>query len=152
MDRFGGGSAVGVAVDDETFELSFDPVLGAASEARRATRRWMAGATTSGAFLDDLQLVISELVTNAVIHARTPLRLVVHFDGHRVMTEVFDADSRLPTPGESADEVGGRGLILVDRLSDRWGFESLSDGKRVWAVLTVDALSRDGAHRRVGSG
>jgi anti-sigma regulatory factor (Ser/Thr protein kinase) len=52
----------------------------------------------SAALLDDLQLVISELVTNAVVHARTPLRLLVRFDGARVVAEVFDADSRLPTP------------------------------------------------------
>ena len=70
-----------VAVDEETFELSLDPVLGAASEARRATRRWLADSTMSDALLDDLQLVISELVTNAVVHARTPLRLLVRFDG-----------------------------------------------------------------------
>ena len=91
-----------VAVDVETFELSLDPVLGAASEARRATRRWLADSTMSRVLLDDLQLVISELVTNAVVHAGTRLRLVVHFDGRRVVTEVFDADARLPTPAASA--------------------------------------------------
>ena len=127
-----------VAVDEETFELSLDPVLGAASEARRATRMWLADSTMSDALLDDLQLVISELVTNAVVHARTPLRLLVRFDGHRVVTEVFDADARLPTPAVSVDDVGGRGLILVDRLSDRWGSEPFTDGKRVWAELTED--------------
>ena len=125
-----------VAVDEQTFELSLDPVLGAASEARRATRRWLADSTMSDALLDDLQLVISELVTNAVVHARTPLRLLVRFDGDRVVTEVFDADARLPTLAVSVDDVGGRGLILVDRLSDRWGSEPFTDGKRVWAELT----------------
>ena len=124
-----------VAVDEQTFELSLDPVLGAASEARRATRRWLADSTMSDALLDNLQLVISELVTNAVIHARTPLRLLVRFDGDRVLTEVFDADVHLPTPAVS-DDVGGWGLLLVDRLSDRWGSEPFTDGKRVWAELT----------------
>ena len=127
-----------VAVDEQSFELSLDPVLRAASDARKATRRWLADSAMSAALLDDLQLVISELVTNAVVHARTPLRLLVRFDGHRVVTEVFDADARLPTPGVSVDDVGGRGLILVDRLSDRWGCEPFLDGKRVWAELTEE--------------
>ena len=135
-----GGRAFGleVAVDEETFELSLDPVLGAASQARRATRGWLAESTMPRVLLDDLQLVISELVTNAVVHAGTRLRLVIHFDGRRVVTEVFDADARLPTPAASPDDVGGRGLMLVDRLSDRWGSESFTHGKRVWAELSVD--------------
>jgi hypothetical protein len=54
------------------------------------------------------------------------------------MTEVFDADPRLPSPGRSAEAVGGRGLLMVAQLSDRWGFEPLADGKRVWAELSVD--------------
>jgi anti-sigma regulatory factor (Ser/Thr protein kinase) len=127
-----------VAVDEETFELRLDPVLEAASAARRAARGWLAGSEMSSARFDDLQLVISELVTNAVIHARTPLRLVVHLDGQRVLTEVFDADSRLPRPTEVPGPHGGRGLMLVDRLSDRWGCEPSSDGKRVWAELRLD--------------
>ena len=127
-----------VAVDEQTLELSLDPVLGSTSEARRATRRWLADSAMSDALRDDLLLVISELVTNAVVHARTPARLVVRFDGRRVVTEVFDADARLPTPAVSVDGEGGRGLVLVDRLSDRWGTELLADGKRVWAELTDD--------------
>ena len=97
-------------MDEQTFELSLDPVLGAASEARRVTRMWLSASTMSDALLDDLQLVISELVTNAVVHARTPLRLLVRFDGARVVTEVFDADARLPTLAVPVDDVGGRGL------------------------------------------
>jgi len=125
-------------VDEQTFELSLDPVLGAAAQARQATRRWLAGSTMSGALVDDLELVISELVTNAVVHAQTPLRLLVRFDGHRVVAEVFDADAHPPRPARPVDDVGGIGLLLVDRLSDRWGSEPMRNGKRVWAELSED--------------
>jgi anti-sigma regulatory factor (Ser/Thr protein kinase) len=125
-------------VADEGYELTLDPSLGAASEARRATRVWLAHSAFSSSLLDDLQLIVSELVTNAAIHARTRLRLVIRCDHRRVMTEVFDADPRLPSPGRSAEAVGGRGLLMVAQLSDRWGFEPLADGKRVWAELSVD--------------
>ena len=63
------------------------------------------------------------------------LRLVIRYDGRRVLTEVFDGDPRLPVPPDHPGDVGGRGLFLVDRLSLRWGSEAVGIGKRVWAEL-----------------
>jgi anti-sigma regulatory factor (Ser/Thr protein kinase) len=122
-------------VDERALELDLEPVLEAAGAARDATRRWLTDAGLPGSRLDEIQLVISELVTNAVKHAGTTLRLVVSYDGRRVLAEVFDDDPNLPSPAASADGIGGWGLFIVDRLSDRWGCEASTDGKRVWAEL-----------------
>jgi anti-sigma regulatory factor (Ser/Thr protein kinase) len=124
-------------VDDEIFEIDLDPVTQAAADARRATRLWLGEAWSSDNLLDDLLIVVSELVSNAVIHARTRLRLVIRYDGRRVLTEVFDGDPQLPVPTGQPGDVGGRGLFLVDRLSHRWGSEAVGLGKRVWAELAM---------------
>jgi anti-sigma regulatory factor (Ser/Thr protein kinase) len=127
---------------DETFELVLQPVLGAPGDARRSVAAWCDRVRLPPARLDDLLLVVSELVTNAVVHAATSLRLVIRSDGRRVLTEVFDGDPRRPVvAARSAREVpvGGRGLLLVDQLSERWGCDSVGTGKRVWAVLSAGA-------------
>jgi anti-sigma regulatory factor (Ser/Thr protein kinase) len=126
-------------VDDEIFEIDLDPVTQAAADARRATRLWLGEGLFPGKRLDDLLIVVSELVSNAVIHAHTRLRLVIRYDGRRVLTEVFDGDPRLPVPPDHPGDVGGRGLFLVDHLSLRWGSEAVGIGKRVWAELATRA-------------
>ncbi|MGW4030044.1 ATP-binding protein [Streptomyces sp. NPDC004838] len=90
---------------------------------------------------DDALVVLSELITNAVRHARTSpgreieTRYLREADGIRI--EVHDADRERPTarvPGES----GGYGLVLVDGLADRWGVDERGGtGKSVWAVVTL---------------
>jgi anti-sigma regulatory factor (Ser/Thr protein kinase) len=124
------------------FELRLEPVLGAAGDARRYVAAWFDRVRLPKARLDDLLLVVSELVTNAVIHAATSLRLVIRSDGRRVLAEVFDGDPRRPVvaPGSPREvPVGGRGLLLVDQLSERWGCDSAGAGKRVWAELSTGA-------------
>ncbi|WP_063732754.1 ATP-binding protein [Streptomyces sp. RTd22] len=87
-------------------------------------------------------LVLSELITNAVRHARVPGRQIetryLH-QGDRVRIEVHDAADphpRLMTPPLEA--VHGRGLLLVDALADQWGVTPRAAvGKAVWAVLAI---------------
>jgi anti-sigma regulatory factor (Ser/Thr protein kinase) len=124
-------------VDDEIFEIDLDPVKQAAADARRATRLWLGEASLPGNRFDDLLIVVSELVSNAVIHARTRLRLVIRYDGRHLLTEVFDGDPQLPVPPDHPGDVGGRGLFLVDRLSHRCGSEAVGVGKRVWAEFAM---------------
>ncbi|MEU9167234.1 ATP-binding protein [Streptomyces sp. NPDC048420] len=93
---------------------------------------------------EDVALVVAELAANAVRHGRVRgrgfrVRLVLRED--RVRVEVMDArGERLPVPAHEPDE-GGRGLLLVDALSEEWGVEPRPDGvyKTVWAEVRVGA-------------
>jgi len=82
---------------------------------------------------DDAALVVSELVTNAVVHAGTDItvRVVSHGDNARI--EIADLSPempglRIPTAGART----GRGLLLVEHFTKRWGVERTSSGKTVW--------------------
>ncbi|MCU1602893.1 MAG: ATP-binding region ATPase domain protein [Frankiales bacterium] len=85
---------------------------------------------------DDIALVVTELVANAVRHANTDIEiLVMPLDGG-VRLEVRDGSTRplRPRAALSSDE-GGRGLLLVDALSTRYGVVGEPDGKRVWVEM-----------------
>jgi serine/threonine-protein kinase RsbW len=78
-------------------------------------------------------LVANELVTNAILHARTELHLMVSMGRGAVRVEVVDHNDQLPVHRHPPDDaVGGRGIALLDALSARWGVDVLADGKRVW--------------------
>jgi anti-sigma regulatory factor (Ser/Thr protein kinase) len=88
---------------------------------------------------DELLLCVSEVVTNAVLHARSAPRLfVTEEDGH-VRVEVSDDDPALPVR-KNYDQLSptGRGLHLLDRLTSGWGAEARSVGKVVWFVFLLD--------------
>jgi hypothetical protein len=87
-----------------------------------------------------LVLLTSELVTNAVIHAETPLDVIVRSTSDRVRVEVVDGSTRAPLRrlARTVDE-WGRGLGVVETLSSRWGVQCADWGKSVWFEL--DAVS-----------
>ncbi|MGZ6793327.1 MAG: ATP-binding protein [Mycobacteriales bacterium] len=89
--------------------------------------------------VDDLALVVTELVANAVRHAGTDLTVRLFPVDGGVRLEVQDGSTRplRPRPAAPTDE-GGRGLLLVDALSTRYGVEGEPDGKRVWVELLTD--------------
>jgi anti-sigma regulatory factor (Ser/Thr protein kinase) len=83
-----------------------------------------------------LELLVSELATNAIRHAGGD-RFSVEFDanGH-VLVAVCDANTTEPTPRDAAPtDLGGRGLAIVEGLSDVWGARIHRDGKCVWFQL-----------------
>jgi two-component sensor histidine kinase len=84
--------------------------------------------------VDAATLVVSELVTNAVRHAGTPVSVRVRLLGSRVRLEVGDGDPRLPQPATGTGE-SGRGLRLVTAVARAWGARPTSHGKVVWAEL-----------------
>ncbi|MGW0212395.1 ATP-binding protein [Streptomyces sp. NPDC003233] len=80
-----------------------------------------------------VELIVSELVTNAIRYGGGPVRL--RLIRHQVLTcEVSDTSTSHPRPRHpSTLDENGRGLILIAHLSRRWGSRSASDGKVVWA-------------------
>jgi anti-sigma regulatory factor (Ser/Thr protein kinase) len=83
--------------------------------------------------LDVLVLLTSEVVTNAVLHARTEAQLTVVVSAGAVRVEVIDGEPREPVPRRAAiDDTSGRGMQLIDALSSRWGVEPHGVGKLVW--------------------
>ncbi|KPI28309.1 MULTISPECIES: SpoIIE family protein phosphatase [unclassified Streptomyces] len=117
-----------------SWEVPADPA--AVAEVRaRATRQveaWGLGdlAMTS-------ELIVSELVTNAVLYATPPIRLRLILDA-RLTCEVSDASSTAPRLRHARimDE-GGRGLFLVAQLAHRWGSRYTADGKIIWAEQEI---------------
>nr|WP_250280007.1 ATP-binding protein [Frankia sp. Cppng1_Ct_nod] len=83
------------------------------------------------------ELVVSELVTNAIRHARAPLQLRLILDSS-LICEVSDASSTAPhlRRARTFDE-GGRGLFLVAALTQRWGTRQTLCGKTIWAEQSI---------------
>jgi anti-sigma regulatory factor (Ser/Thr protein kinase) len=92
--------------------------------------------------LDELRLLVSELVTNAIRHGRpvedNEVELGVWLDRRMARVEVVDGgDGFSPPAGPPAGgQPGGWGLVVVDRLADRWGIER-DRGTRVWVEFSL---------------
>lgn len=115
--------------------LSLTPEPGAPG----AARTWV-GDVLTGWPEDRVQiarLLVSELVTNAVLHARTEILVAHSADGTRVRFEVNDRHSGGPVPKRySRDSPTGRGMHLVASLADEWGVERDAAGKTVWFAVS----------------
>ncbi|KAB1141775.1 ATP-binding protein [Streptomyces luteolifulvus] len=129
--------------DDVYWPLDHNPR--APSQARRLIRdqltRW--GLDEQA---DIAELLATELVTNALMHARGPIRLSLSRSLLKgaLRCGISDASPLPPRPRHTQyDEEHGRGLHLVDELATRWGSRHLADGKTVWFELrTTSAVPR----------
>lgn len=86
--------------------------------------------------LDAAELMTSELATNCVQHAQTCFELAIEAAQREIRVEVRDVGSGRPTrqsPGPT--DRTGRGLLIVEAMSDKWGIEPSSQGKTVWFTL-----------------
>ncbi len=82
---------------------------------------------------DTVSLLVTELVSNGVRHARTSLELILTFDGRCLRVAVADGDQRPPvTRARSGLSAGGWGLALIDSLATEWGTDIGGRGKTVW--------------------
>ena len=81
-------------------------------------------------------MLVSELVTNAILHTGTPLEVVVIPDGPRLRVEVHDGSAQMAVRKHYSTMSGtGRGLMLVERMAGEWGCDRTADGKVVWFEL-----------------
>ena len=127
----------------EQQELLLRPLPDAAPTARRALRAMLRGTPFDGR-LDDGELALSELVTNAVLHGRAPLSLRVLRTDHCVRVEVRDGSPISPSFSMlDPTAVTGRGLMLISAASDRWGVDPSGEGKTVWFELHEGGLSEE---------
>ena len=123
-----------------TVARTFEP----SAESPRLARRFV------GEVLDDFGaqsasesavLLVSELVTNAVLHARTDVDVVVAAGSDdRVRVSVIDRSPSMPAQRSfSATAGSGRGLRLVESVASRWGVDAKDQGKEVWFEIDLDA-------------
>lgn len=125
---------------DDCVELESDPAMVAVARefVRDRLEAWEAPE-----HLDEAVLVASELVTNAMLHARTALTLRIELRSSpppagaaSVRIEVFDYNPRLPTLSPLTPEAtSGRGLALIAEMATAWGMENRADGKVVWCEI-----------------
>jgi anti-sigma regulatory factor (Ser/Thr protein kinase) len=85
---------------------------------------------------DPACLLTSELVTNSVVHAKSPVTVRAFYCFNTLYVDVRDYSVAVPAPRDPADgEEAGRGLTLVEACADAWGVRSTDPGKTVWFEL-----------------
>jgi anti-sigma regulatory factor (Ser/Thr protein kinase) len=115
-------------------EAKFEPDPSQVRAARRFVRE-----RVPAALQEDAALVISELVSNAIEHAMTPVAVRIRNENLRVRVEVSDSSSILPAVADLVDDSDrGRGLRIVEELTDAWGVESRDEGKIIWFEMTYE--------------
>lgn len=101
---------------------------------------------------DDAAQVVTELATNAVLHAGTPFTVTVTAEEGVLRVAVADGSPRRPVRRRgSAQATTGRGLVLVSELSTAWGVDDDPAGKTVWCLLTGTALPAGGGTAEASS-
>jgi anti-sigma regulatory factor (Ser/Thr protein kinase) len=131
----------GVDIDRaRSLELALSPEPGSVARARRfltdALRRWSVPEETESV----ARLALSELVTNAVVHASTDLVVRVRPEPDAIWVGVSDQDRAMPVlrdPGTGA--TGGRGLTIVAAVARQWGVDRRFSrrGKTVWFTVAL---------------
>lgn len=137
----GAAALAALGAPDGTRRMSADlePVIGAARLSRElvteACARWDCPELAGPACI-----VLTEMVNNVVAHARTPMTVLLAEEGGTMSVAVRDHSTTAPRFGglPAPTAYGGRGLVLIDSVSSRWGTLELGDGKVVWAVLATD--------------
>jgi two-component sensor histidine kinase len=107
-----------------------------ATRARKLAREHL--ATCPPDVVDVVALLVTELASNAVLHARTDFHLWVEIRTDRVRISVRDASEHKPIPRHyDAEDATGRGLALVEMLANEWGVDDVDGGKVVWCEVVI---------------
>ncbi len=112
--------------------LTTDPT--SVGAARRFVRDVLMSRQVSASVVHTVELLTSEVVTNAIVHGRSGPQLAVEVGDHVVRVAVHDLSPELPVRRLGhPDDVSGRGVIIVEELASSWGVEREQNGsKRVW--------------------
>ena len=131
---------------ERSWEL--EPVAPSARRARRLLRELLT-AQGHEDWVDAAELAVSEVVTNAVLHAHTDIRLTASVSEGELRVEVLDRNPALPSPrGYDQHATTGRGIDLVSALTTACGVRSLgAEGKVVWFALGDDDQDHGGLER-----
>jgi anti-sigma regulatory factor (Ser/Thr protein kinase) len=126
-------------------EVELPPTATAPRQARRVARQACVDWSVPHDVAEDVSVVVSELVTNAVLHAGTPLVLALEHEGTTVAVAVGDGQSSTPWLADQAakQRSGGRGILLVSRLGADWGVVRTVLGKTVWVNLDLPSFARE---------
>lgn len=121
-----------------SYQQSFQPVPESAGAARGFAREALSELGL-GDLWDRVCLVVGEMAVNAILHARTAYSILITCPGERtVRVEVHDGNSIKPRQKTAlaVDPLTyGRGLMLIEAASDRWGVDETEAGKAIWAEV-----------------
>jgi anti-sigma regulatory factor (Ser/Thr protein kinase) len=118
-----------------TAETVFPAVPESVGSARRFTRAALGRHDVEPRLIDTAMLLVSELATNAIVHAASTLTLRIDV-GDDIRVEICDANETPPVVGEpEMEHESGRGLAIVTTLADDWSWAPRSNGKVVWFSL-----------------
>lgn len=116
-----------------------DAVSGIRAEASRVVNAWGLEDAVYTA-----ELIVSELVTNAIRYGTQPIRLRLLYDDNTLICEVADGSSTAPHVRRAAtNDEGGRGLFIIARLAHRWGTRYTARGKVIWAEQSLGSGAPD---------
>ena len=128
-----------MGLDGESYDFGHEPSSPAA--ARRFVRELLASWELSE-LAEVVELLVSEVVTNVIRHARTDGSLVVTRSGSGVRVAVSDSAGGEPTPlSPEPRQPSGRGLSIVDSMASRWGVATSPDGSGKSGWFEVDRTS-----------
>jgi len=117
------------------YDWSFPASTSSIALARNAVSDRLAGVAAA-TVVDDVRLMVSELVTNAIVHARSACTVTLRIDDAGIRVEIGDGCPQAPTIRRPAPgEPHGRGLLIIESLADRWGVDTGDTGKTVWFEL-----------------
>jgi len=144
VDALNGGDSCVPQADTEALREVFELTANrtSAAEARRRTLAWLLRHSIEPEAAEAAVLIISELVANAVVHSGSSvISCTLRLGGGLLHIEVTDQGAGQGEPAvrePSADDVSGRGLLLVSALSKGWGVSpALPSGLTVWAIVPL---------------
>jgi anti-sigma regulatory factor (Ser/Thr protein kinase) len=113
--------------------------LAVARTARTFVRQALEDSEVTGEVVETVELLTSEVITNALVHARSAPELAVRVRPRCVRVEVVDDSPVIPIRRSiDAEALSGRGIAIVESLASNWGVTDISDdGKTVWFEVAI---------------